>query len=233
MWAGSAVALLLLVASCGFFRSAADPGPQTTQQRSVAGVTAVRVLTSGDLTITAGATQTLSITAGRDQLVSLTSQVVDGTLILDKKSNDFPDGQIRYALTVPPLGSVELSGSGGAEGVGVLTGDAQVVVTGSGAAVLTGLRLTSVVVDLTGSGDVQLAGTAGTQRVTVTGSGNYQGAGLVSTDAEVRASGSGNVQVTVSGTLSATATGSGNITYNGNPAQVQKSSTGSGDIAPG
>ncbi len=226
----AAVGVLLVTASCGFFR---DAGPQTTEQRSITGVTAVRVLTSGTLTITPGTTQTLSVTAGANQLVGLTTQVIDGTLILDKKSNNFPDGEIRYALTVPPLSSIELSGSGGAEGVGVLTGDAQVTVTGSGSATLTGLDLTSVVVDMTGSGDVELAGRAGRQRVTSTGSGEYRGVGLVTQDAEVRASGSGDVALTVSGTLSATATGSGDIVYSGNPARVDKSSTGSGNIAPG
>ncbi len=226
----SAMGVLLLTASCGFFR---DAGPQTTEQRAISGVTAVRVLTSGTVTITPGTTQTLSVTAGANQLVGLTSQVIDGTLILDNKSNNFPDGEISYALTVPPLRSVELSGSGGAEGVGVLTGDAQVTVTGSGSATLTGLDLTSVTVDLTGSGDVELAGSAGKQRITSTGSGNYRGAGLVTEDAQVQVSGSGNVAVAVSGSLTATASGSGNITYSGNPAQVDKSSTGSGDITPG
>ncbi len=221
--------MFVLAASCGFFRSA---GPQTTEQRPIAGVTGVRVLTSGVLTITPGTTEKLSVTAGANQLVGLTSQVINGTLILDKKSNEFSDAEIRYSLTVPPLRSVELSGSGDAEGVGVLTGDAQVTVTGSGSATLTGLDLRSVTVDLTGSGSVELGGRATTQRVTSTGSGDYRAAGLESTDADVQVSGSGNVTVTVTGTLTATVTGSGDVTYGGNPKQVTRSDTGSGEIVP-
>ena len=228
--AAVAAALLVLVTSCGSSRTA---GAQTTEQRPIAGVTAVRVLTSGDLTITAGSTQTLSVTAGANQLVGLTSQVIDGTLVLDIKTNNYPDGEVRYALTVPSLRSVELSGSGNATGVGVLTGNATVTVTGSGTATLTALNLPAVVVDLTGSGDVELAGKAGTQRVTATGSGNYRGAGLVTKDTTVQSAGSGAVSVNVSGTLTAAVAGSGDVTYTGHPAQIEKSSTGSGTIAPG
>jgi hypothetical protein len=225
-----AVGLLLLTTSCGFFR---DAGTQTTQQRTIDGVTAVRLLTSGDLSITVGETESLTVTAGSNQLTGLTSQVIDGTLILDNKAASIAGSTISYALTVPPLASLELSGSGNANGVGVLTGDAQVSATGSGEASLSGLDLSSVVVDLSGSGNVQLAGTATSQHVTVSGSGDYVGSGLATQQAEIQVTGSGNAEVNVTGHLTATASGSGNITYTGNPAQVDRDSTGSGDIGPG
>jgi hypothetical protein len=227
---GIALVISTLLASCGSFR---DAGAQTTQQRTISGVTAVRVLTSGDLTITPGTTETLSVTAGENQMAGLTSQVIDGTLILDNTSNDFSDGRISYALTVPPLVAVELSGSGGADGVGVLTGDAQITVTGSGDATLTGLDLAGVTVDMTGSGDVTLAGSASSQQVTVTGSGTYQADELTSERADVRLSGSGDAAVDVTGTLTATVTGSGSVTYTGNPTDIKQSSTGSGEVVPG
>jgi hypothetical protein len=225
-----AVGLLVLTASCGFFR---DAGAQTTQQRTIDGVTAVRLLTSGDLSITVGETDSLTVTAGSNQLTGLTSQVIDGTLILDNKAATITDSHISYALTVLPLASLELSGSGNANGVGVLTGDAQVSATGSGEVSLSGLNLSSIVVDLAGSGNVQLAGTATSQHVTVSGSGEYAAAGLATQQAQVQVTGSGNAQVNVTGTLTATASGSGNITYTGNPAQVDRNSSGSGDITAG
>jgi len=225
-----AVALMLLAASCGFFK---DAGPKTTQDRTIQGATAVQLLTSGDLTVTVGQQEALSVTAGANQLVGLTSQVIDGTLILDNKSTDTYTGDISYALTVPPLVGVQLSGSGSVTGVGVLTGDAQVTGSGSGAATLTGLALSSVVVDLSGSGDVQLAGQARTSRVTLTGSGRYDGSALVTEQTDIDTSGSGEASVNVTARLGATASGSGTITYTGNPLDVTKQSSGSGGIAPG
>ena len=224
------IGLLVVSAGCGFFR---DAGAQTTEEREIQNVSAVRLLTSGNLTITIGSPEKLTVTAGANQLVGLTSQVIDGTLILDNKSSNTISGDISYALTVAPVDSVELSGSGNAEGIGVLRGDATLTVTGSGSANLSGLDLTGVTVDLSGSGGAQLAGTATSQQVTVTGSGNYDGAELASEQADVEVTGSGSASVDVSGRLSATSTGSGNITYTGNPAQVDKDSSGSGEIAPG
>ena len=225
-----AVGMVLLATSCGFLQ---DAGPQTTQNRTVQGVTAVQLLTSGDLSITVGQTESLSVTAGANQLVGLTSQVIDGRLILDHKSADTSSGEIAYALTVPPLTGIDVSGSGSANGIGVLTGDAQLTVSGSGSVALTGLDLSSVVVDLTGSGDVHLTGKAATSRVTLTGSGRYDGSALVTAQTDIDTSGSGNASVNVTARLGATASGSGDITYSGNPPDVSKNSTGSGHISPG
>jgi hypothetical protein len=224
------IGLLMVFAGCGFFR---DAGAQTTQDREIQNVSGVRLLTSGNLTITVGSPEKLTVTAGANQLVGLTSQVIDDTLILDNKSSNTISGDISYALTVAPVDSLELSGSGNAQGIGVLRGDATLTVTGSGSANLSGLDLTSLTVDVSGSGGAQLAGKATTQRVTVTGSGDYDGSGLASEQTDVEADGSGSVTVDVSGRLSATSTGSGNITYTGNPTQVDKNSSGSGDISAG
>jgi len=225
-----AVGLLLMATSCGFFSGA---GEQTTEQRTIDDVTAVRLLTSGDLSITVGEAQSLTVTAGANQLTGLTSQVIEGTLILDNKAGSIANSQISYALTVPPMASLELSGSGNVNGVGVLTGDAQVVASGSGAVSVSGLELSSVVVDLSGSGNVQLAGTATGQRLTVSGSGDFIGSDLATRQTEVEVSGSGNAQVNATDRLTAQVSGSGTITYTGNPAQVDKDSSGSGDIVAG
>jgi hypothetical protein len=230
LFAVPAAGLLLLAASCSLFTSA---GEQTTQDRTIQGVTAVHLLTSGDLTITAGQTQALTVTAGANQLVGLTTQVIDGTLILDRKSTSADSGEISYALTVPPVTSIEISGSGSVAGVGVLAGDAQVIVSGSGSATQPGLVLSSVVVDLTGSGNVQLAGTAETSRITIDGSGQYDGSDLVTAETDVDSSGSGDAAVHATQRLGARASGSGSITYTGNPATVDQDASGSGDITAG
>jgi hypothetical protein len=225
-----AAGILLLTGSCGFFR---DAGAQTTQDRPIAGVTAVRLLTSGDLTITIGQTQKLSVTAGANQQVGLTSQVIDGTLILDNKANNPNGGGISYALTVPPLTSLDVSGSGSATGVSILTGDAQLRDSGSGGATVTGVNLTSVVVDLSGSGDVELGGQAAAAKVTVAGSGDYNGSALVTDQTEVNADGSGAASVNATKRLVATVSGSGDVTYLGNPAEITKDVSGSGELVPG
>lgn len=229
-WLGLGAVILLLTAGCSVF---GDSGAQTSQERTIQGVSAVRLLTGGDLTITTGATETLTVTAGANQLTALTTQVIDGTLILDNKASIGSDDQISYALTVGPLDGLDLSGSGNAYGEGTLRGDATVAVSGSGSVNLTALELSSIVIDLSGSGDVALAGRAVTQRVTVSGSGSYDGSALATQESDVELSGSGDARVMVSDRLSATTDGSGTVTYTGDPPKVDRDSSGSGEIVPG
>ncbi|MEP6559848.1 MAG: DUF2807 domain-containing protein, partial [Nakamurella sp.] len=74
---------------------------------------------------------------------------------------------------------------------------------------------------------------AGTAKVTVTGSGHYNGSTLVTAQTEVDLNGSGDASVNATDRLSATVSGSGNVTYSGNPAQVSKNVSGSGDVVAG
>ena len=223
------VGVLVLTSGCSLFRSS---GEQTSQVREIQGVTSVRLLTSGNLSITTGGTESLTVTAGASDLTGLTSQVIDGTLILDNKDS-IGSGEIAYALTVGPLDRLEVSGSGNASGIGTLRGDSTVLASGSGSVELTGLEMTGVVVDLSGSGAVTLGGTADTQQITSSGSGDYDGSSLLTTETDIEVDGSGNARVQVTGRLSATVNGSGDVTYTGNPQQIDRNVSGSGEITPG
>src|SRR3954471_15355152 len=94
----------------------ADTGPITTEHRPVDGAHAVDLRTSGDLTITTGATPELTITAARTTLGYLTSTVQDGTVVLDSRSGHDARGDIRYELTLPTVDGVLIAGSGSAHG---------------------------------------------------------------------------------------------------------------------
>jgi hypothetical protein len=92
----------------------------------------------------------------------------NGTLMLDSKSNMPSGGPISYALVVPSINSLVVSGSGNATGDGVAKGDFQVTVSGSGNANLTGLDVPSVAVDMSGSGNLRSPGAPMPSRSTST-----------------------------------------------------------------
>ncbi len=220
----------LVLAGCGLTQ---DAGPQTTQERTISGVQAVDLRTSGDLTILVGDAETLTVTAGSNTLENLTSEVVDGTLVLDSKQTFSNSGPIEYALTVRGLDRIALQGSGDVTGSRALSGDGTLVVSGSGSATLTDLDLTSLTVDLSGSGGIRVSGTSADSAVDVSGSGDYDGSELTTTTARVEASGSGQARVNVTGQLVVSVSGSGDVLYSGNPTDMQRSSSGSGQIVPG
>lgn len=229
MTIGPAVVLLAL-AGCGQAREA---GPSTTVQRPVSGITAVQLETSGDLAINVGDGESLTIEAGTNVVDGLTSDVVDGTLVLGGADGVWFGGSIRYTLTIPSLDRIVLEGSGSASGSGVLTGDATVIVSGSGSATVTDVRLTGLSTELSGSGAIRVTGASETLSVNISGSGDFDGSGLAAQEATVEVSGSGQARVDVSGTLTATVSGSGDVVYTGDPGVVHPSRSGSGEIVPG
>jgi hypothetical protein len=220
---------LLTACDTGAF---ADPGPTRTEQRTVDGVHAVDLRTSGDLTITAGATPKLTITAGRTTLRHLTSTIQDGTVVLDSSSGHNVSGDVHYELTLPALDGVVISGSGSAHGTVVGDGSFTVTASGSGSAAFDGLAATVVSVQLSGSGDINLTGTTDALSVTLDGSGSYLGNELSSQRSDIRIAGSGNARVNAVTQLDAQISGSGNISYTGTPV-LSTHITGNGTISAG
>jgi hypothetical protein len=229
--AGLVLAAGTLLSACGA-GAVADPGPITSEKRPVDGVHAVDLRTSGDLTLTTGATPKLTITAGRATLGNLTAAIHDGTIVLDSRSGHNTSGDIHYELTLPTLDGVVIAGSGSAHGTVVAGGSFTVAVSGSGSAALDGLAVTTVTVQLSGSGDIHLTGTTDAQAVELDGSGTYLGSELTSHTSDVRIDGSGNAHINAINQLDAQISGNGNISYTGTPALTTQIS-GNGTVSAG
>ena len=86
------------------------------------------------------------------------------------------------------------------------------------------------VVHLSGDGDLDLTGSAGVLNATLSGTGNLRGYSLLSGSAKLTLSGTGNMEVTARDWLNATLSGSGEITYKGNPPFNVTQVTGDGTI---
>lgn len=85
---------------------------------------------------------------------------------------------------------------------------------------------------ITGSGNIVSSGntTAPSIDCSITGSGNLSLLKVNSTTAKCAIAGSGNITIAVSGSLNASIAGSGNIYYQGNPADIVVNITGSGKV---
>jgi hypothetical protein len=83
---------------------------------------------------------------------------------------------------------------------------------------------------LSGSGKVLATGSAREVKATISGSGEVLAADLVTDKCDVRISGSGDVEINVNKELDANISGSGTVSYKGNPAHVNSHSSGSGSV---
>jgi hypothetical protein len=208
-----------------------DAGPARTEERDVAGATAVVLATAGDLSIRQGETAGLTVTAGENVLDQLTSDVRDGVLELEAtRARVLGLGDIRYELVLPEIHAVTVTGSGDVEADVGTRPELGLQTSGSGSITFRDIAVEDLTVEVTGSGSVRVDGRATTQRATITGSGDYAAEDLASDVATVAVSGSGSADVDVETTLDARVSGSGDITYDGD-ARVSSEVSGSGSVS--
>ena len=101
--------------------------------------------------------------------------------------------------------------------------------TGSGVIAVSDIEAASLTVRSPGSGVLRASGAATKLDVTLDGSGDAQLEQLIAVDARAVVSGSGRIVLTATQSLDASVPGSGAIMYGGNPREVTRSITGSGE----
>jgi hypothetical protein len=200
-----AMLTVMLLAACSITRGS---GQITSESRQVSGFSKVELSGSGELTIEQTGTESLTISAEENLLPKLTSEVSDDTLVLRSTSNAkiIPTQPIKYSLTVKDLSGLAVSGSGS----------------------VTMSKLATAALSTNISGTA--SGTADQQDLKISGSGRYQAEQLTSKTVKVDMSGSGVASVHASDALDLHMSGSGTLTYTGDPKQVTQQISGSGKV---
>jgi Putative auto-transporter adhesin, head GIN domain len=145
-------------------------------------------------------------------------------------------------LSVSGSGSlkIEIEASGDVEGNVSGSGDLflkgkcksfESSVSGSGKVSLTTTITETASFGVSGSGKIEASGSAATVKATISGSGKVLAANLETNKCDVRISGSGDVEINVKNELDANISGSGSVSYKGNPNKVNSHATGSGKVS--
>jgi hypothetical protein len=108
-----------------------------------------------------------------------------------------------------------------------------VTLSGTGDLAVTGVLAESFKVDLSGAGRLVVSGTARRVDASLTGVGDARLGNLQSSDTHVVVSGTGSATVVATKSLDASVSGTGSVTYHGNPQQIKTSVTGTGAVIPG
>ena len=189
-------------------------GHVISETRDVANFTSVELASSADVNILLGNAESVNVEADDNIAPLIQTKATNGKLIISTQPNvNFTStNRVVVTLAMKSLERVTLSGSGNLH-VAEMTGP-------------------DLVVQLPGSGDITVEGTTDHVTISLAGSGNIQCNGLKAKSAQVTLTGSGTIMVYASESLDARLAGSGTIRYEGSPAQVTKSITGSGTIVP-
>ena len=166
------------------------------------------------------------------------TEVKDGQLTLkvkkgaNLKPSSWDDG-IRITVPIERIEAVKLSGSGDIVSKTTLkANNFSTALSGSGDITLD-IECDAIDASMSGSGDINLSGSTRDFEVRISGSGDVEAYDLKAENVDATISGSADIQVTATKMLKARVSGSGDISYRGNPEKVDTKASGSGDISKG
>ena len=186
-----------------------------------------------DFVLVPGTEGEITIKGDSNLMEYIKTEVKDNKLVVKVKDgiNLKPTKTILITVPYKEISSVSLAGSGDISNEGTInSNNFGVALAGSGDIVLN-ISAESTESALAGSGDIELKGKTTNLKTSVAGSGDFDGSRLESTNVDAAVSGSGDVRVVCNGKLKARVSGSGDITYSGNPTNKDTKVSGSGDIS--
>jgi len=192
---------------------------------------------SFDVELIEGQEGKLSLTGEENLLKYIVTEVKNGKLTIktEKGANLSPSRNKGITLRIPieNIDALSLSGSGDIIGrTTIKTENFKTALSGSGD-ITAEVEANTVSAVMSGSGDIELRGKCTDFDIKVSGSGDIDTYGLAADNVDVLISGSADVEVTANKSLKARVSGSGDVSYRGNPQKVDTKSTGSGDISKG
>lgn len=190
-------------------------GVEASETRDLDAFSRLSLSGEADVVVTIGEPQTVSVRGDDNLLADVETDVDEDTLEISEPSNIDLDPRVGIfvQITVPALQEVDVSGAGDVSVEG-LSGDL--------------FRA-----EVSGAGDVEASGDVERVEAEVSGAGDIRFAALVARAATADVSGAGNVQVHATESLVASVSGAGNITYTGDPADLETDVSGAGEINPG
>lgn len=234
------ILVLAITASCSaqWGKKIKGNGEKVTIERSTNDYDAVAVSGWFDVDLVEGKEGQLTLEGESNLLEYIITEVKDGKLIIktEKNVNLKPsnwNSGIRITVPVESVSSISLSGSGDIVGKTRIKAEKlETTMSGSGDITLN-IDTNSVGARMSGSGDITFSGNTTDFSASISGSGDIKAFELQADNVEATVSGSADIKVTANKRLTARVSGSGDITYKGNPEKLDTKTSGSGDISKG
>ncbi|MFX0557669.1 head GIN domain-containing protein [Maribacter sp. CXY002] len=213
-------------------------GNQVTIDRSTTDYDAITVSGWFDVDLIDGKEGQITLTGESNLLEHIITEVDNGKLTIktEKGLNLKPsnwNGGIKIKVPIESVDAIALSGSGDIVGKKTIkTNTFKTAMSGSGDITLD-VEANTVEATMSGSGDITLSGTTENFNATVSGSGDIKAFDMEADNVDATVSGSADIKVTAKKMLKARVSGSGDITYRGNPDKIDTKTSGSGDISKG
>jgi hypothetical protein len=221
--------LVVITVTTGFSKGQAIE----KESRDLKGFTKVSFGVAGNLYITFGPEFKIELEGEKDLLDDIITEVKGDRLVIKKENWRLSmNEKVTAYVTMPEISGLGVSGSGKAEiKDAVKAENLDLNVSGSGKIFTSNVVASDLNCSISGSGDILMgAGEVTNANIGISGSGNYTGESLKIESVEISVSGSGNCSCNVTKSLKAGVSGSGNVSYVGNPPKVDAHVSGSGHV---
>jgi hypothetical protein len=192
----------LLTSGCMMGNSVIGSGKEARETREIGNFTELDLRGVGSVEVAIGNPRPLVISGDDNILPMIETKVTDGRLTIRSTRPVRPVQPLIIKATASDLATVMLSGAGEIATSGIANDN---------------LRAT-----LTGAGTITLSGQTSKLAITLTGTGTVDARKLIAKVATVDMSGAGRIDVSPVVSLHVTITGTGTVTYSGEPKITQK-----------
>lgn len=234
----SLVLVLTISCSAQWGNKISGNGNVVTVERNLSDYEGIGISGWFDVDLVAGNEGDITLEGESNLLDYIITEVKNGKLSVkvekgvNLKPSSWKSG-IKITIPIESINSIALSGSGDIVGkTTIKTDEFKTAMSGSGDITLD-IESESVSATMSGSGDITLSGNTNTFDATVSGSGDIKAYELTAYTVDATVSGSADIKVTAKEKLKARVSGSGDISYRGNPTKLDTKTAGSGDISKG
>lgn len=229
------LALTSILTGCNLGTTVDGSGDIMTEERQVPTFRGLVIKGNANANIQIGTEQNLAITTDDNILKILRTTVSDGILTIDSEDSYSATQGVMLDITVSSMESIVIKGSGNIdlEGTAIEAGfvpEFNARIEGSGTIAGSEIHAEKAIATIQGSGGIRLTGKGAEINALVSGSGDIFAEDFPASRANATIKGSGEIKVNASDTFEGDISGSGDISYAGNPATVVTSVSGTGDF---
>ncbi len=205
-------------------------GKVVTQEREAGYFNAVKVSTAIDLILTQGNSESITVEADDNLHEYIVTEIKNNTLHIYTEANIRDAREMNVYVTMKDIEEISATSAGDVVGKSVITSDALHLSTSSAGDIHLEVDVQKLSCRITSAGDMTLSGTTDELEANLSSAGDLNAYDLTSRTASISASSSGDAHITVTEKLRARASSAGNITFKGDPAEVDGHASSAGHI---
>jgi len=205
-------------------------GHVVTQEREAAYFNSVKVSTAIDLILTQGNNESISVEADDNLHEYIITEIKNNTLHIYTEANIRDAREMNVYVTMKNIEEISATSAGDVVGKSVINSDALYLSTSSAGDIDLEVNVQKLTCKISSAGDMTLSGKTDELEADLSSAGDLNAFDLTSRIARVSASSSGDANITVMEKLWARASSAGDISFRGDPPEVDGHTSSAGRI---